>query len=56
MSWIEPTRTMKNSSKFDWKIDRKDNRSQRGIVSSAASSNTRSLNFSQESSRLIKHF
>ena len=46
------TRTMKNSSRFDEKIEQNFTRSSSGTESSAASSSTRALNSSQESSRL----
>ena len=39
---------MKNSSRLLWKIEAKDSLSQSGTLSSAASSKTRPLNFSQE--------
>ena len=47
------TRTMKNSSRFELKIDRNLTRSRRGTVGSWASSSTRRLNSSHDSSRLI---
>ena len=46
-----PTRTMKNSSRLVVKMERNLNRSSRGVASQLASSSTRSLNFSQDSSR-----
>ena len=45
------TRTMKNSSRFDEKIEQNLTRSSSGIDSSAASSSTRALKSSHESSR-----
>src|SRR5688500_13086643 len=45
---------MKNSSKFELKIDRNLTRSRSGFEASSASSNTRALNSSQLSSRLRK--
>ena len=47
-----PTRTMKNSSRFELKIARNLTRSSSGTVGSRASSRTRRLNWSQLSSRL----
>ena len=47
------TRTMKNSSRFDEKIEQKRTRSSSGSAGSAASSSTRALKSSHESSRLI---
>ena len=49
-----PTRTMKNSSRFDAVIARNFSRSSSGSDSSSASSSTRWLNSSQLSSRLKK--
>ena len=46
-----PTRTMKNSSRFAEKIEQNFTRSRSGTVASAASSSTRPLNSSHESSR-----
>ena len=51
MSWRLPTRIMKNSSKLLVKMDTNFSRSRRGTVLSIASSSTRSLNRSQDSSR-----
>ena len=48
------TRTMKNSSRFELKMDRNFTRSRSGTVGSCASSSTRRLNSSQDSSRLTK--
>src|SRR5579859_852298 len=48
-------RTSKNSSRFDAVMLRNLTRSSRGLLSSSASSSTRSLNFSHESSRLRKY-
>ena len=45
------TRTMKNSSRFEATMDWNLSRSPRGSAGSTASSSTRSLNSSQESSR-----
>src|SRR5262245_3013238 len=47
------TRTMKNSSRFELKMDRNLTRSRSGTVGSWASSSTRRLNSSHDSSRLI---
>ena len=47
------TRTMKNSSRFDAAIAANLTRSSSGMVGSAASSSTRSLNASHDSSRLM---
>ena len=47
------TRTMKNSSRLDEKIEQNFTRSSSGVDSSAASSSTRALKSSHESSRLI---
>jgi len=52
---LEPaTRIMKNSSRFEATIDRNFRRSSRGTEGSRASSRTRLLNSSQDSSRLTK--
>ena len=48
-----PTRTMKNSSRFEPVMARNFSRSSSGIVGSHASSSTRWLNSSQLSSRLM---
>ena len=48
-----PTRTMKNSSRFELKMARNLSRSSSGTVGSCASSSTRRLNSSQLSSRLM---
>ena len=48
-----PTRTMKNSSRFEAKMARNLMRSSIGTVGSSASSSTRRLNASQLSSRLM---
>src|SRR4051794_21263944 len=48
------TRTMKNSSRLDEKIEQKRTRSSSGSVSDSASSSTRRLKSSHESSRLRK--
>ena len=48
-----PTRTMKNSSRFELKMEMNFRRSSSGTVGSAASSSTRRLNSSQLSSRLM---
>ena len=48
-----PTRTMKNSSRFELKMARNFSRSSSGTVGSWASSRTRRLNSSQLSSRLM---
>ena len=48
------TRTMKNSSRFELKMARNFTRSSRGTLGSWASSSTRRLNSSQDSSRLTK--
>ena len=45
---------MKNSSRFELKIDRNLTRSNSGLVGSSASSSTRALNSSQLNSRLMK--
>ena len=50
------TRIMKNSSRFDATIDRNFSRSRSGTEGSRASSRTRLLNSSQDSSRLMKSF
>src|SRR5438874_9531787 len=47
-----PTRTMKNSSRLDSKMARNFTRSRSGTLGSWASSSTRRLNSSQDSSRL----
>ena len=49
-----PTRTMKNSSRFEPVMARNLSRSRRGSAASCAHCSTRSLNSSQLSSRLIK--
>ena len=46
-----PTRTMKNSSRLLVNMDTKRSRSISGVAGSVASASTRSLNFSQLSSR-----
>ena len=46
------TRTMKNSSRFELKMARNFTRSSRGTLGSCASSSTRRLNSSHDSSRL----
>ena len=48
------TRTMKNSSRFEAAMAANLTRSSRGTDGSAASASTRSLNASQDSSRLMK--
>ena len=48
-----PTRTMKNSSRFDEKIARNFSRSMNGTRLSCASSSTRRLNSSHDNSRLM---
>jgi hypothetical protein len=48
------TRIMKNSSRFELTIERNFSRSSSGTLLSAASSSTRWLNSSHESSRLMK--
>jgi hypothetical protein len=48
------TRTMKNSSRLSAEIDRKRSCSRSGWFRFEASSNTRRLNCSQDSSRLMK--
>src|SRR5262249_31360469 len=48
-----PTRTMKNSSRFDEKIARNLSRSISGTCGSCASSSTRRLNSSHDNSRLM---
>src|SRR5581483_6019000 len=50
--WVPPTRTMKNSSRFELKMARNLSRSSIGTVGSWASSSTRRLNSSQLRSRL----
>ena len=50
------TRTMKNSSRFDATMATNFSRSARGTLGSRASSSTRSLNPSHESSRLMNSF
>src|SRR5262245_55620108 len=47
------TRTMKNSSRLELKMDRNFTRSRSGTVGSCASSRTRRLNSNHDSSRLI---
>src|SRR5437762_6474940 len=46
------TRTMKNSSRFELKMERNFTRSRRGTLGSCASSSTRRLNSSHDNSRL----
>src|SRR5215510_8013477 len=46
------TRTMKNSSRFELKMERNFTRSSRGTLGSWASSSTRRLNSSHDNSRL----
>src|SRR5438034_1904553 len=50
------TRTMKDSSKFELKMARNFTRSSRGTLGSCASSSTRRLNSSHDSSRLTNAF
>src|SRR6266513_1956337 len=50
------TRTIKNSSRFELKMARNFTRSSRGTLGSCASSSTRRLNSSHDSSRLTNAF